>query len=99
MIELAIRRPTASRRASCAIINAAYDAGEAGIWQPGWTADRRVERCEELVAAGRDRRSRGDGRGGRSAACASSGSRTTTADVRDALGRARGARHRPRQGA
>ncbi len=33
------------------IINAAYDAGEAGIWQPGWQRVS-VERVRELVAAG-----------------------------------------------
>jgi len=34
-----------------AIINAAYDAGEAGIWQPGWQRIGR-EGMERLVAAG-----------------------------------------------
>jgi GNAT superfamily N-acetyltransferase len=42
------------------IINAAYDRGEAGIWQPGW---RRTERepVEQEVAAGETVVARGSG--------------------------------------
>jgi ribosomal protein S18 acetylase RimI-like enzyme len=33
------------------LINAAYDAGETGIWQPGWTRTSQAE-TQELIAAG-----------------------------------------------
>ena len=57
------------------IINAAYDAGEAGIWQPGWQrVTRRADARSwsppgEIAVAGGRRR--------RSAACGSSASTTT----------------------
>ncbi len=75
------------------IINAAYHLGEVGMWQPGWTR-------AGLDSVGEGHRRRGDGGrvAGRAAGrvCARPAARRRGGDVRDALGGARGARHRAR---
>jgi ribosomal protein S18 acetylase RimI-like enzyme len=43
------------------IINAAYDAGEVGIWEHGWTRTG-IEAVEEMIAAGEIAVARQDGR-------------------------------------
>ena len=43
------------------IVNAAYDHGEAGIWQPGW-ARTRLAAIEAMIAAGEIAVRRQDGR-------------------------------------
>ena len=57
MIELATREDAA---AVTRIINAAYDHGEAGIWQAGW-ARTTVAEVEQMIDAGEIAVSRADG--------------------------------------